>query len=346
MPEDAPDILDSGKVQFVIGDITQPQFGLKLTDLEELRFEVTAVIHSAASIAIFQDLSTAVRNHCLSIQSLIQLLESFHRLEIFLFVSSMSVNTFLPAGIVSERVYHVVEDEISAEKHVTSILASGQSSYPDAFPVPYAEAKYLAERLVLESKASFPVLIVRPSSIGPAIQHPYPFYGPVDSIPGHSFLHLLLGRPNYRTYNEIKRFSQDMIMDEIPVDMAANVCLLHMASRTCGIIHAGCQLHVSHTTSELAAMCKEHTPKEMLKQIAKMNFDRDGALAKQAGETFEHSHRNWVFDCRRSMHLKKTEGAIGLSVPGHDANHFLKARVEKQARLIAQRINEQYLGTC
>lgn len=56
MPEHASDILDPGKVSLILGDMTEPQLGLKPSDLELLQKEVRMVIHAAATLSILQEL--------------------------------------------------------------------------------------------------------------------------------------------------------------------------------------------------------------------------------------------------------------------------------------------------
>lgn len=339
MPEQIDDIFDSGKVHCLIGDVTQPEFGLELTDLEKLQRDVTVVIHGAATISFLEELPTSIRNNCLPVKTLSRMLFKFTRLRMLLHISSITVNTFLPGGSVTERIHCLSDDEDAPDAQVESILETGHSPHTDRFPATYAQAKYLSERVLLDLNTPFPILVVRPSSISPAIQDPYPFYGPDGAIPGHSFLHLLLKSKDYQPHIIARNLSQDMIMDEIPVDLVANTCLLHIACGTTGIVHACSQLHVSYSLSELAAKCYQYTPKSLFQQIAKANFEQNGAMARHVADTFQRTHRNWVFNCRRSEHLRGTTGPIGLSVPDHDPDQFLRVRVERQSRLMAQHMS-------
>ncbi|KAJ5993471.1 male sterility protein-domain-containing protein [Penicillium sp. IBT 35674x] len=192
MPEQIDDIFDTGKIHCLIGDITQPDFGLETSEIETLQQEVTVVIHAAASLSLFQDLLGTIQINCLPVISLARMLLSFQNIKALLHVSSISAQSFLSQNSLLEKLENISSDEESPEEQLADILATGQSPYTQLFMSPYAQAKYLAEKLLLNLQTPFPVLIIRPSSIGPAIQIPYPLYGPDGAIPIHTFAHLLI----------------------------------------------------------------------------------------------------------------------------------------------------------
>jgi thioester reductase-like protein len=78
MPDQIEDILDTGKVVCVTGDITQPQLGLGRSELETLQREVTLVIHAAANISFVQTLPDSVRENITPVIKLTRLLAGFH----------------------------------------------------------------------------------------------------------------------------------------------------------------------------------------------------------------------------------------------------------------------------
>src|ERR1700742_4339470 len=67
MPEQIDDILDTGKIHCLTGDITQPNLGLGTSELEMLQNEVTVVIHSAANFSVFQALPESIRDNSLPV---------------------------------------------------------------------------------------------------------------------------------------------------------------------------------------------------------------------------------------------------------------------------------------
>lgn len=338
MPDQVEEIFDSGKVHCIIGDTTEPQLGLKRVDRERLQQEVTVVIHGAASISLIDELHKAVQEHCSAMTNMIELASQMAHLRAFVYVSSYMVGMLLSDGTPKERFRNVAPDESGPEEQVASILATHSSPYSDQFPSTYSQAKYLSERLLLAREESLPVLVLRPTSIGPAIRDPYPLYGVPGSVPVDSAIHLFTQSGVYRSVNETEKFSQEAIIDEIPVDMAVNGCLLHIADGSRGLVHLGCQLYVIQTLGDLMAHWKKYGPKDLASQIAKLNKERNGALARHAYEELYRTHRTWFVDCSRSQHLQAIGGPIGLSLANHSFEQYMKERVEKQGRMLSQQM--------
>ncbi|GLA68505.1 putative PKS/NRPS-like protein biosynthetic cluster [Aspergillus tubingensis] len=338
MPEQVEEIFDSGKVHCIIGDTTEPHLGLRKADRDRLQQEVTVIIHSAASISMFQELHEAVQQHCSSMTNMIQLACQMTHLQAFVYISSITVCMLLSDGTAKEQFMKVTADEPDPEEQVASILATHSSPYSDRFPTSYSQAKYLAERLLFAQEESFPVLVVRPASIGPAIRDPYPLYGVPGSTPVDTAVHLFTQSGVYRSFSETKKFSQETVVDEIPVDLTANGCLLHVACGSRGIVHLGCQLYIPRTLSDLTVQWQKYGPKDLEFRMARLNKEQNGALARQAYDTMRRGHRGWFFDCSRSQPFQVTEGPIGLSLANHDFEEYAKARVEKQGRILTQQM--------
>ncbi|KAJ5097221.1 male sterility protein [Penicillium angulare] len=332
MPEQTDEILDTGKVHCFSGDITHSNLGLGPHELEKLQSEVTVVIHAAADFSLFQELPVTICCNCLSVVALARLLLSFHKIKIFLQVSSITTQSFLPGGSVLEQMEQIETDEKPPQMQLEEILTTGKSPYTELFMAPYAQAKYLAEKLLLEMKASFPILIVRPASIGPAIRDPYPLYGPEGAIPLHTFLQVLLESGEYRGFDDVISMPQEFIIDEIPVDLVANTCLLHLATGTVGVVHAASQLYVSVTFGEYVNQIRRYAPKSLVEKVVKMRLERNHNFANQAADMLQRVTKEWLIDCSRSRHLKETEGPIGLALAGHDFEAFSRRRVEQRAR--------------
>jgi hypothetical protein len=83
---------------------------------------------------------------------------------------------------------------------------------------------------------------------------------------------------------------------------------------------------------------QKYGPKDMELRIARLNKERNGALARQAYEALYRSHRGWFFDCSRSQPLQVTEGPIGLSLANHDFEQYARLRMEKQGRIWTQQM--------
>lgn len=338
MPEQVDDILDTGKIHFVVGDMTRPELGLKPTDLQRLRDAVTVVINAAADISLHKELSDTIQANCISHLTLSALLAGFVRLRIFLHVSTSYVNGFISEGIIEERIYMLGDDEQDPELELSSILSTGFSAHTHRFCAPYALAKYLAERLILSSERPFPVLIIRPSLIAPAIRDPYTGYGADDSIPIHTVIQNFVGSPDYGPTQLSQAFSHQQVVDEIPVDLVANTCLAHLALGTTGIVHAAAQLYVARTFKESIDLYQKYTPEDVAEKIRNGNFRSDQVMAPSFFKIAQQSLGDSTNDCRRSCNLKDLAGPVGLSLEGHDPEAFMKFRIKQLSRVLGERL--------
>jgi nucleoside-diphosphate-sugar epimerase len=339
MPEQIDDVLDTGKLQCLTGDITHPNLGLGAAELESLRKDVTVVIHSAASFSLFQDIADSLRDNCVPVVALARLSFSFQRLKAFLHISTISTRSFLPGGTILENAEKLSPDEDAPEKQLEDILRTGKSPYTQRFIAPYGQSKYLAEQILLSLKTPFPILIVRPSNIGPAILEPYPFYGPDGAIPLHTFFELLFEASERRKFNDLVSLPQDIIIDEIPVDLVANVCLIHLTIGSTGIVQAGSQLYVPVTSGEYISQIQKHAPPALVEKAGRIRVEKNVHFAKQANDMIQHITREWWIDCERSKAFKSMEGAIGLTIPGHVFEVFFQQRIAKRARKVEKWID-------
>jgi thioester reductase-like protein len=100
------------KIQFVVGDMNRdPDLGLKASDPQQLRDQVTVVINAAADDSLHKQLPEAVQTNCVSYLTLMTVLAGFSRLRSFLHVSTTYVNSFLPADRIEERIYRLGEGD-------------------------------------------------------------------------------------------------------------------------------------------------------------------------------------------------------------------------------------------
>ncbi|KAJ6507420.1 male sterility protein-domain-containing protein [Mycena vitilis] len=175
MPVHIERILGTRKVHFVVGDMTMRNFGISAKVLHEVVASVTLVIHSAADTRLEAPLRRSVENNCIPALELARLAGSFKRLERFVHISTAFVNSFLPDGLVKERIYEVGDPEVQ----LAEILQTGEVSGG------------LANR-----HSHLPLLIVRPTNIGPAIAQPYPYYGPPGACPISTYIHSYISAPD------------------------------------------------------------------------------------------------------------------------------------------------------
>ncbi|KAJ7261987.1 male sterility protein-domain-containing protein [Mycena rebaudengoi] len=275
MPFQIDNILEKGNIQFVVGDMTMPNLGIESALLAEIAQRVTIVIHSAGNISLLDPLNFAVQANCLSALELARLASSFMHIVRF----------------VHERIYDIGDPEAQLRE----ILETGDLASVDVprFAFTYALAKNLAERLLLTRYPKLPTLIVRPTLIGPALTRPHPFYGPQGSIPVSSFMHQYFTHPDSGVYRLEPEHPMDrLIIDEIPVDLVANLILLHVIHGTAGIVHASAQIFGPRTMAKYEA--------DMRATGMPMNFSfvRDGGVAEGAYAQFWKLYaRHWQFEC-------------------------------------------------
>ncbi|EHA28190.1 hypothetical protein CBS63078_6062 [Aspergillus niger] len=329
MADQFDDVLDSHRVQFMVGDTSKPCLGLKPSDLRLLQEEVTVVINAAADISLQQPLHLSIQPNCIAHLQLLTLLREFSRLKSFLHVSSTSVNSFLPDGIIEERIYPLCDEDLDPEKVLSQILSTGQSDYTEKFIAPYALCKYLTERLILkQDNLSFDTLIVRPSLIGPAIRDPYPFYGHDEGMPLQSAIHSLATDPDYGLDKLGKGINLDAVFDEIPVDLVANTCLAQLAAGKVGIVQAAGSLYVASTTGEITTTMIQCVAPMGIEKIRRGEIRQSQNLAPIFYQVARKYMRNWDIRCDRSEHLREETGVLGLSLNGHDPKAFMKHRWE------------------
>ncbi|KAJ3494943.1 hypothetical protein NLG97_g3748 [Lecanicillium saksenae] len=334
IPEQIDEIFDSGKVNCIQGNMDHEDFGLNPRDIELLRREVTVVVHAAANISLAQSLMESIESDTMPVLRLAKIAESFSNLDRFVHISSTFAQMHLPSGIVKEALAKVEKDEPPPQEQLSSILATGSSPYTCRFITPYGHGKYLAERLLLEYQSKFPVLIIRPSAISPALQEPYPLYGPDAAIPLHTLLAITIYR-GFDFWEAIDVLPHDYIFDEIPVDIVGNVSLLHMASGTTGIVHAAAQLHVPLTVRDYAQRGRKYISKEAVERLgARGRLDsKPRQLPLEFHRLLTESWRDWTFDCERSRHLLQTTGPIGLNIP-HDFEALLQKRSARLSKTL------------
>ncbi|CAG7930945.1 unnamed protein product [Penicillium olsonii] len=335
IPEQVDNIIATRKLQFILGDMTQPNLGLSSSNLLRLQNEVTLVINSAGDISLSRDLAETLPVNCTAHLTLIGLADRFTHLKHFLHVSTTFVSSFLPDGAVKEKIYSLIDDP---KEELATILATGQSSYTKQFAAPYALAKYLAECLLLEGTHTFSVLVLRPCLISPAIEEPFPFYGSDGAIPVHSFFQLLLEDSEYGPFKLEQMLPRHVACNEIPVDLVARTCLAHIAKDTKGVVHASADLYLTRTVGELFDRMRYYAPEGVVETIRKAGIDHGEVTASEVFRMINQFARDWRIECTRSEELKQVAGPLGLSLPDHDPDAFFKRRIERLAKSLLDKL--------
>lgn len=322
--------MNSGKIEFIVGDMKAAGFGVGGADLERLRGEVTLVIHTAASTAFNTGVREAIDENCLPALELAGIAGRFRRLKQFIQISTAYVNSFLPDGHVGEKMYSVSEED--PEDELAGILETGGSPHAEKFASGYAHAKYLTERLLRKRYPLLPLLLLRPTIFGAALRDPYPVYGPEASTPMTRFSRLYFsdrgGKQVWHTTAGYK--SGANVLDEVPVDFVANACLLHAVARTLGVVHVGSQLYVQLTFDEFLQFGNDNAPLDVRKELPEIIWTENRSEPQSViAEVVKVGTRDWHFDCGRSFWMKQVGGPLNLQACRHGVDRLNAARIQE-----------------
>ncbi|CCU83054.1 unnamed protein product [Blumeria hordei] len=311
MPHQYKAILNSGKVILLEGDITKPNFGIDPAQVHD----TTIVINSAADISFAQQVDEAIEKNCKPPLELAKMASSLPHLQSFIQLSTAYCNSFLPDGLVEEKIYPLGDPEEELTTHASAHI----------FPWSYAYSKHLMEQLLLSRYPNLPILIVRPTIIGTAIKQPFPLYGPIGSTPLESFFKFFAISPGNRVFHAATGSeSGTNIFDEVPVDWVANLTLLHAASGTRGIIHAGSESYIPRTLDDMLRVAQENDADMEVKFVT----DRSIPQCPLA-DFYKVASRDWRFSNKNSAKFRSIEGPLSISVYGHDLYDFDMLRVLK-----------------
>lgn len=341
MPDQVEEILATKKLIFVIGDITKPNFGVSDDTLPVLEREVTVVINSAANISLKNTLRNAVEENCLPPLELARMSTRFRRLKSFVQVSTAYVNGNRPEGLLHEKIYPLDD----AEAELAEIQETGTTKHLKGFPWPYAYAKHIMERLLLARYPHLPILILRPSMIGPAIRQPHEGYGPEGSMPVDAFLsRLFLQGKTQHWVVPPDRLSGSNLLDDIPVDLVCNILLRQVQLGKKGLVHAACLDYLHFTMDHLLKLTRDNAPPEWLSDMSDHIFTNDTSVKEGFLPAFYRiGHREWVFLNRANQMVDFCE-PLSLSLEGHDAEKFRLMRIRmaiERARPMREEVEEK-----
>ena len=257
LPPPIADILTSSHRMTILDGELGDTATMDLPDetLQMLKKRVHIIMHAAASIELKNSLRELSYTVIAPTLCLVKYALKFPNLEKFVFVSSAYVNAHLWMSsksydvAVDERLYSLGDDENpcqTAPEIWREVQALGTSEEYDThdFPWPYAYAKHLAERLVLneasEHGALDKILIIRPSVIGPAEEFPYHGFTTPYSTPSTAAAAAYALHPGRKIQlaTRCQNPEREATIDEVPVDAVAERILVHVAVGTSGCVHA------------------------------------------------------------------------------------------------------------
>ncbi|PVH69175.1 hypothetical protein DL98DRAFT_626187 [Cadophora sp. DSE1049] len=326
------DRINSGRIILVPGDMTEKSFDIDKRVLEEIEMSVTLIIHASANISFRAPLAKVVMENCLSALRLADIL-----------VSTAFANSFLPDGPIEEKVYYLANPD-TAEAELDEIRYTGTTGHLQSFPWAYAYSKQLMERLMVARYPSLPLLLLRPTSIGPAIAQPYEMYGPRGSCPVSTLYSRLMrptgGQSVWHTSADYP--GANNILDEIPVDLVANILVQHVYVGTRGVVHASSSRYIPKTVKWLLEQPYKHVPVKWTEKMATLTFGQDHEIEEsKEAQFYRIGSRAWDFRTTASQHLEKLEGPLTFGIDGHNINRFAKRRVRL---LFKEVVGEDFQG--
>ncbi|KAJ5874653.1 uncharacterized protein N7529_003083 [Penicillium soppii] len=343
-------ILESDRVTFIRGDLQVPGLDLSEQDLAMLQQETTLVINSAADTSFKIDACESFQNNCLPALEFAKIASSFPKLIKFVQVSTVYANSFLPDGNIAEQIHLFGATDLDCEKELEQVFSERSTPRTGDWLWPYAQAKYVMERLLVQRYPELPLLIIRPSSIGPAIKDPFPHFGPDGSNPVETFAILYLAtNGGTKIWHSAKDSnSGTWILDEMPVDLVSNTCLLHISQGSQGIVHAAAELYISKTADQLFASAIPHIPRDMRWEKPYFQWVTDRRVPPcTMASIFGLRGQSWVFECGRSRGFKDVDGPLSLNIDGHDDQDYIRERVTRiipTARVLKEKFASKKRG--
>lgn len=210
------------KVTAVEGDLVLEGLGISNAQTEELRANVSVILHCAATVNFNEKLSTSLQINVVSTQRLLAFAKTMPNITSFVHVSTAYAHC--DRLHIEEKVYppsvnpQALIDAVSSIQDET-IISSITQPLIGKRPNTYTFTKSLAEDMVRTERENVPVAIVRPSII--CGMHDGPVPGWVDNLNGPGGLYIAVG------HNIVRGMpgNPDAICDLIPVDFCSNMII-------------------------------------------------------------------------------------------------------------------------
>lgn len=217
-------------MQPVVGELSEPNFGINQELLQKLLAEVNIVYHVAATIRFNSQLASAIKINLVGTQVAINFSKSLRNLASFIYVSTAFCNScYLNQGI-KEQVYPSAHDPHEMIKLVDTnnnnkneLPQTGSKELQDILgihPNTYTFTKQLAENLILKEMQQLPAGILRPSIVYGTFKDPDEgWVGSANS--GHIGFLAGYSKGLFRTMGG----DADSVMDLIPCDYVVNAAI-------------------------------------------------------------------------------------------------------------------------
>lgn len=205
------------------GNISEVNLNIPASFIEnELKDNIHIVFHLAGTVNLDQDLKTSLQTNVLGVKHTLDLAKKFSKLEAFVHMSSIYANA--NQSFIEEKIYaHDVEPQKimnMLEWMEDEWINLATKKLIDGKPNTFTYTKWISETL-LEREASdnFPLVILRPSTIGAAWKEP--FAGWVEKSSGPCDLFIAAGRGYLRSM----KGEGHAVLDIVPVDIVVNLLI-------------------------------------------------------------------------------------------------------------------------
>ncbi|XP_034826751.1 putative fatty acyl-CoA reductase CG5065 [Maniola hyperantus] len=224
LKEEKPKALD--KIVPIVGDISEPQLGLKADDEELLVEKVSFVYHVAATIKFNEPFEQAMNVNVAGTGRVLNLTKRMKNIKAFLYVSTAYSNT--DRKVVEEVIYPAPASLNEVKKLLEIGLSDKQvKELINGRPNTYTFTKALAEHLVADNHGRIPAVIIRPSIVTSSEREP--MVGWIDNWFGASALFTSI----MKGLNRVLLAEPDNRLDLIPVDYVSNLIIVAAARCKC-----------------------------------------------------------------------------------------------------------------
>ena len=202
-------------VEVISGDLSLPAWGLTPAEQQALAERVTHIIHSAASVDFNLPIKDAAEANITSALSVIDFAKTCPNLASIVSVSTAYVRPHRPGPLAEELVDLPFDPAQMYEDIKHGRCAQADLLATTGHPNTYTLTKCIAEHLILRSRGTLPLSIVRPSIISAALKYPFP--GWIDSYAALAAFVGVFGAG----YLRIVAADPDSRLDVVPVDVVA-----------------------------------------------------------------------------------------------------------------------------
>ncbi|XP_065217208.1 putative fatty acyl-CoA reductase CG5065 [Planococcus citri] len=220
LKKDNPKVFE--KVVLISGDVGEDGIGLSDLDRGILIDEVSVVFHSAAIIKMNMDLRTVLNVNTVGTARMLELAQQMKKLESFVYLSTAYCCCENPT--VEERMYpsnHNPNNIIDLIKWIEpKLLEKITPGLIHPLPNTYTYSKRLTESMLHDYVSKVPIIVARPSIVGPCFKEPFPGWS--DSINGPMGFYVAGGRGVMRTTT----MNLDSKANMIPADISINSIII------------------------------------------------------------------------------------------------------------------------